>query len=97
MSQANHPINKNLHGKNKIDIGVNNYLSRKGFDKSGTLDVTLFDNRIWMDTREAAEYLRISVNGLRLKVWKRQIPAYKFNRHLRFKKSDLDQYMRPLR
>lgn len=57
----------------------------------------LFDNRIWMNTKEAAEYLRVSVNGLRLKVWKRQLPAYKFDRHLRFKKSDLDQYMRPLR
>lgn len=58
---------------------------------------TLFDKRIWMNTKEAAEYLRVSVNSLRLKVWKRQIPAYKFDRHLRFKKVDLDQHMRPLR
>ncbi len=58
---------------------------------------TLFDKKIWMNTREAAEYLSVSVNSLRLKVWKRQIPAYKFNRHLRFKKIELDRYMRPLR
>ncbi len=58
---------------------------------------TLFDIRIWMNTKEAADYLRVTVNSLRLKVWKRQLPAYKFDRHLRFKKTDLDHYMKPLK
>ncbi len=55
----------------------------------------LFDKKIWMNTSEAAEYLRISVNSLRLRVWKGQIQAHKFNRLLRFKKADLDLHIRP--
>lgn len=55
---------------------------------------TLFDNRIWLDTTEAAEFLRISVNALRIRIWRKQIIAHKFGNRLRFKRSDLDRCMR---
>lgn len=48
----------------------------------------------WMNTEEAADYLRISVNALRIRIWRKQILAYKFGNRLRFKKSDLNNYMR---
>ncbi len=58
------------------------------------LEPTLFDNRIWLDTEEAADYLRITVNALRIRIWRKQVAAHKFGNRLRFKKTDLDRYMR---
>jgi excisionase family DNA binding protein len=48
----------------------------------------------WLDTDEAADYLRLSVNALRIRIHRKQIMAYKLGSRLRFKKSDLDNYMR---
>lgn len=55
---------------------------------------TFFDNRIWLDTKEAADYLRITVNALRIRIWRKQVTAHKFGNRLRFKRNDLDRYMR---
>lgn len=47
----------------------------------------LFDNRIerkWLSTREAALYLCVSENALRIMVHRGQLRAYKFGRRLRF-------------
>lgn len=46
-----------------------------------------FDNRIeqkWLSTEEAAQYLRISSNALRIMVCRNQIRYHKFGRRLRF-------------
>lgn len=49
----------------------------------------LFDIQIWLDSREAASYLRLSVNSLRIRVMRGQIPAYRLGKRLRFKRSEL--------
>lgn len=52
---------------------------------------TLFDNRIereWLSTEEAAHFLSISTNALRIMVHRGQLTAYKFGRRLRFRVKD---------
>jgi len=51
----------------------------------------LFENRIsreWLSTEDAAQYLSISANALRIMVHRDQINAYKFGRRLRFRAED---------
>lgn len=51
----------------------------------------LFENRIrreWLTTKEAAYFLAISENALRIMVHRDQIKVYKFGRRLRFKLAD---------
>lgn len=51
-----------------------------------------FENRIvceWLSSAQAAAYLGISENALRIMVYRRQIPFSKFGRRLRFCVSDL--------
>lgn len=59
-----------------------------GLDKS---ESQIFDNRIeceWLSTQQAARYLSISENALRIMVHRGQIEAFKIGRRLRFKFSD---------
>lgn len=61
-------------------------------------DETIFDNLTWLTTKEAAKYLRLTVNALRLKVHRKELPFYKMGlnaraRAIRFKKSDLDSLL----
>jgi len=59
-----------------------------GLDKS---ESQIFDNRIeceWLSTQQAARYLSISENALRIMVHRGQIGAFKIGRRLRFKFSD---------
>lgn len=59
-----------------------------GFDKS---ESQIFENRIeceWLSTQQAARYLSISENALRIMVHRDQIEAFKIGRRLRFKFSD---------
>lgn len=44
----------------------------------------------WLDAKEAANYLRVSVASLHNMVFLRQVPSYKLGRRLRFKRTDLD-------
>ncbi len=51
----------------------------------------LFENRSareWLSTEEAAHFLSVSTNALRIMVYRDQIPVYKFGRRLRFKVRD---------
>lgn len=51
----------------------------------------LFENRIdseWLTTLEAASYLSLSPNALRIRVYRGEIPFYKFGRQLRFRRED---------
>ena len=50
-----------------------------------------FENRIqseWLSTKEAAHFLSLSENALRIMVHRGQIKAHHFGRRLRFRKSD---------
>jgi excisionase family DNA binding protein len=52
---------------------------------------SLFDNRMvreWLSTEEAAHFLSVTENALRIMVYRGQIPAYKFGRRLRFRLQD---------
>ena len=52
-----------------------------------------FENRIeckWLSTTEAAKFLSVSDNALRIMVHREQIKSYKFGRRLRFLLSDCE-------
>lgn len=49
-----------------------------------------FENLIWLTTKEAAEYLRISVGALKNKIYRGEVFPYKFGKLNRFRKKDLD-------
>lgn len=53
----------------------------------------LFENRIWVDSKEAADYLRISYGALRNAVYRKQIIPRKFRRKLYFKVSELNRLL----
>lgn len=53
-----------------------------------------FEKLKWITTREAAEYLRLSVGQIRNMVWRGQLTSYRLNNRLRFLKSDLDKIMK---
>ncbi len=61
----------------------------------------LFENSIgrsigqqkWLSTKEAAEYLRITPNALRIWVCRGKIRAYKLGSHLRFRLTDLNHIL----
>ena len=56
----------------------------------------LFDKLKWMNAKEAALYLRVSVGQIRNLVWRGQLKSYKIKNRLRFLRMDLDRLMRPL-
>lgn len=53
-------------------------------------DQKFFDNLIWLTTEEAAQYLRKSVNAIRILVCRKILRARKFRRRLYFRKSELE-------
>jgi len=58
---------------------------------SVTSNEQLFDNKlVWMNSDEAACYLRMSVGALRTAVWRSQIRPRKWRRRLYFKRVELD-------
>jgi excisionase family DNA binding protein len=51
----------------------------------------LFDSqnsKEWLTTNEAAKFLGVSPNALRIMVHRDQVPVYKFGRRLRFRLRD---------
>jgi hypothetical protein len=55
-----------------------------------TNEDTFFENLAWMNSSEAAHYLRISAGALRTAVYRGQVRARKWRRKLYFRKSELD-------
>ena len=54
-------------------------------------DSLIFENKIahqWLSTVEAAEFLSVSENALRIMVYRGQVPAFRFGRRLRFRLAD---------
>ncbi|MGI4994078.1 helix-turn-helix domain-containing protein [Halobacteriovorax sp. GFR7] len=63
-----------------------------------TQDNTLFNNRIWFTTKEAATYLRVTENALRIIASREKIPRYKLGkRSVRYKIEDLNRLLTPVR
>lgn len=54
-----------------------------------TKNELLFDNLIWLTTKEAANFLRTSTGALHTAVSRGQIRARKFRRRLYFNKNEL--------
>lgn len=52
---------------------------------------------VWMNTAEAAIYLRVTPQALRNRVYQGTVPHYKFQRSLRFKRSELDRMLEATR
>ena len=55
------------------------------------MDNLIFENRIkceWLSTIEAAHFLSVSENALRIMVHRNQVQAFKFGRRLRFRLKD---------
>lgn len=51
----------------------------------------LFENqnsKEWLTTNEAAKFLGVSANALRIMVYRGQVPVFKFGRRLRFRLRD---------
>ena len=60
-------------------------------------ETKFFDRLKWINTKEAALYLRVSVGQIRNMVWRGQLPSYRMSNRLRFLKTDLDKVvMSPL-
>ena len=49
----------------------------------------------WLNTKEAAEFLRLTPNALRILVHRAQVKYYKFGRRLRFRENDLANLFLP--
>jgi hypothetical protein len=50
-----------------------------------------FENLVWLNSRDAANYLRKTVGALRTMVCRGQLRTYKWKRRLFFKKTELDK------
>jgi hypothetical protein len=69
--------------------------------KTEESDETLFDNLLWLSTKDAAIYLRKfrkvdgkpSEGSIRNAVWRGILKARKWRRRLYFKKTDLDRLL----
>jgi excisionase family DNA binding protein len=47
----------------------------------------------WLNSREAADYLSLSLKGLYSRCQMRTLPFYRLNGSLRFKKAELDEFI----
>jgi excisionase family DNA binding protein len=58
-------------------------------------EAKLLENSIWMTSKEAGQYLRVSEGQIRNMVWRGQLRSYRLQNRLRFLKSDLDLLLTP--
>lgn len=58
--------------------------------QDGLEDGLFFDNLVWLNSEEAARYLRKTVAAIRTAVCRGQIKARKWRRRLYFKRRDLE-------
>lgn len=78
---------------NKAKIGYNHHTQREFpsglLFQNKILQATADENDKWLDTDEAAEFLRITPNALRILVHRARVRVFKLGRRLRFRQSDL--------
>lgn len=53
----------------------------------------IFDNLNWLNTKEAADYLRLSEQALRTMTSNGKVPFYKLGSRNRYCRDDLDQIL----
>jgi excisionase family DNA binding protein len=58
------------------------------------LDRMNFNMLTWMTTKEAAIYLRVSVNNLNVMICRGVVKPYKLNNRNRFRRDDLDNLIK---
>jgi|GEM_PF-755147 len=63
--------------------------SDKFFDNLIEQNKNADENTRWLNTNEAAEFLRLTPNALRILVHRAQVRYFKFGRRLRFRQCDL--------
>ncbi len=68
---------------------LENKNSDKFFDNLIEQNQTADENNRWLNTNEAAEFLRLTPNALRILVHRAQVKYFKFGRRLRFRQCDL--------
>lgn len=76
--KENTSYNNKIKSYNSVEVSVNAGPS------------LLFENLIWLTTKEAAVYLRKSVNSIHTLVSRGQLRARKFSNRLYFKREELD-------
>ena len=69
-----------------------NLISKTSDEKT---DVSLFDKLKWLNTKEAAHYLRTTAGAIRVRVCRGTLKAYRYGKQLRFLRSDLDRCLKP--
>lgn len=74
--------------KNKNEEWLGN-LDGAGVNSKSVVEI--FDNQVWLNSEDAAVYLRRSVGQLRNMVYRRQIKPKKYVGRLYFRRSDLDR------
>ena len=68
-----------------------NYISdRTSYNTNEGTSVPVFNNLIWLTTKEAASYLRKSVNAMHILVSRKKIRARKYCNRLYFKREELE-------
>ena len=73
---------------------MNENINCKGHQFLG--DGRIFENGIegkWLTTKQAAKFLGLTENALRILVCRQKVRAYKLGRRLRFKEFDLNQLL----
>ena len=79
------------YNKNKSDSKKSDSLFDNLIKKNQQAD----ENIRWLNTKEAAEFLRLTPNALRILVHRAQVKYFKFGRRLRFRKEDLASLILP--
>jgi len=71
-------------------------VTKISLEESAKVDSKLFENRIvceWLSSAQAALYLGISENALRIMVYRRQVKFSKLGRRLRFHVQDIQSLL----
>jgi excisionase family DNA binding protein len=82
---GNNKGDKIQNREEKIETGI------EDINEIGWSGQEFFENRIereWLSTKEAAHYLRLSENALRIMVHREQVKVFRFGRRLRFRLED---------
>jgi excisionase family DNA binding protein len=92
MKEDKNPEAKNDEKKPDARIEIDRGLKDLALRSNRRFENQIFENRIdreWLTTIEAAHWLAISPNALRILVHRNQVSVYKFGRRLRFRMTDL--------
>ena len=77
----------------KVDLDFRGNMSKMGSATDRELEEVGFDRLTWLDSKEAATYLRKSPNALRIMVFRGYLRPRKFRRRLYFRRIELDRLL----